>query len=118
MACYAAADLLLHPARWENTGGVILEAMVAGLPVVSTANCGFSVHVERAAAGLVVPEPFSQAALDAAVAAALDPGRRTQWSDNARRYVAKTDVHSGQQRAAELIEAIIARAGPHTARRR
>ena len=31
----AAADLLLHTSRWENMSNTILEAMVAGLPVVA-----------------------------------------------------------------------------------
>ena len=35
-----AADLLVHPAYNENTGTVLLEALVAGLPVVTTPTCG------------------------------------------------------------------------------
>jgi len=64
---FFAADLLMLPAYDENTGTVILESMVAGLPVLTTANCGYAVWVERFAAGRVVAEPFEQAALDAAL---------------------------------------------------
>jgi UDP-glucose:(heptosyl)LPS alpha-1,3-glucosyltransferase len=53
-----AADLFLHPAYREAAGMVIVEAIVAGLPVLTTASCGYAYHVKRAKAGLVVPLPF------------------------------------------------------------
>ncbi|MFO6381679.1 glycosyltransferase, partial [Pseudomonas aeruginosa] len=34
------ADLLIHPAYNENTGTVLLEALVSGLPVLVTDVCG------------------------------------------------------------------------------
>src|SRR6185503_8466984 len=34
LGCYRAADLCLHPARAENTGTVLLEALSQGVPVV------------------------------------------------------------------------------------
>lgn len=37
---YWAADGLLHPALYEAYGLVVLEAMAAGLPVVSSVQCG------------------------------------------------------------------------------
>jgi UDP-glucose:(heptosyl)LPS alpha-1,3-glucosyltransferase len=62
------ADLLVHPAYNENTGTVLLEALVAGLPVLTTAACGYAHYIEEAGAGRVV-------------AAALRPGRlqRHRW---------------------------------------
>jgi glycosyltransferase involved in cell wall biosynthesis len=54
------ADLLIHPAYNENTGTVLLEALVAGLPVLATAVCGYAHYIEEAEGGLVVPEPFAQ----------------------------------------------------------
>src|SRR5690606_26377177 len=35
-----AADVFLHPAHSEAAGAVLLEAMVAGLPVIATDVCG------------------------------------------------------------------------------
>ena len=32
---YQAADILLHPGRWETFGLVLLEAQACGLPVVA-----------------------------------------------------------------------------------
>jgi hypothetical protein len=42
------ADLLIHPAYNENTGTVLLEAVVSGLPVLTTAACGYAHYIEDA----------------------------------------------------------------------
>ncbi|HSH40729.1 MAG TPA: lipopolysaccharide core heptose(I) kinase RfaP [Arenicellales bacterium] len=62
-----AADLLLHPARQENTGSVLLEALAAGLPVIASGNCGYAGHIEAAGAGVVLDAPFDQSAFDRAL---------------------------------------------------
>ena len=59
------ADLLIHPAYNENTGTVLLEALVAGLPVLATAVCGYAHYIEEAEGGRVVAEPFVQETLTA-----------------------------------------------------
>jgi UDP-glucose:(heptosyl)LPS alpha-1,3-glucosyltransferase len=51
---YYAADVLLHPARIENTGTTLLEAMVTGLAVIATANCGYSHYIQEANAKTAV----------------------------------------------------------------
>ncbi|MCD6292546.1 MAG: glycosyltransferase family 4 protein [Deltaproteobacteria bacterium] len=100
----AAADIFLHPAYQENTGGVLIEALAAGLPVLATAVCGYSVHIERARAGEIVAEPFVQRQLDEMLFVMLNsPLQRQLWSANAKEYVAKTDLFSLAERAAEII---------------
>lgn len=37
--------MFLHPAYSENTGTVLLEAMVAGLPVIATDVCGYAHYI-------------------------------------------------------------------------
>ena len=78
----AASDLFVHPARLDTTGTVILESLANGLPQVTSAACGYAWHVQRAAAGIVLEEPFSAPALERALAVAADPARRAQWSAN------------------------------------
>lgn len=98
------ADLLIHPAYNENTGTVLLEALVAGLPVLTTATCGYAHHIEQADAGRVIPEPFEQSRLNDALAAMLssDADRR-HWHRNGLTYAAQADLYSLPERAAEII---------------
>lgn len=46
-----AADMLLHPAHRDTTGTVLLEAVVAGLPVLCSANCGYAHHITASHGG-------------------------------------------------------------------
>ena len=43
-------------------GTVIIESLINGLPVITTAECGYAPHVRKADAGLVIPSPFTQEA--------------------------------------------------------
>lgn len=69
-----AADVLIHPAYAENAGYVLIEAIIAGLPVLTTSVCGYAEYVTRAKAGLVLPEPFSQLKLDVGLLQLLTEG--------------------------------------------
>jgi UDP-glucose:(heptosyl)LPS alpha-1,3-glucosyltransferase len=102
-AAMAAADVLVHPSRADVAGMVILEAMVGGVPVITTEVCGYAEHVLRADAGIVLAEPFDPAALAAAVASATSE-RLALWSANARAYTQDETLFSGIARAADLIE--------------
>lgn len=59
-----ASDVLVHPARRELAGHVLLEAMACGLPVLTTDKCGYAPHIAQAKAGVVLPSPFSQETLN------------------------------------------------------
>lgn len=100
------ADLLLHPAYTETYGMVLLEALAAGLPVLTTANCGYAYHIQRADAGRVVPVPFEQSTLNQALKQTLDQLPNSPWHANALDYIARTDVFSLPERAADIIESV------------
>ena len=53
------ADLFLHPARNESAGSALIEALAAGLPVLTTDICGFAPFVQNAT-GTVLESPFKQ----------------------------------------------------------
>ncbi|WP_022724024.1 glycosyltransferase family 4 protein [Rhodopseudomonas sp. B29] len=101
----AAADLLIHPARYDTTGTVILEALVNGLPVITTPQCGYAVHVTAADAGVVLPETFSATDLTEALRRAESPQRRNDWNRNGAAYGEAQPLYDGLDRAAELIVA-------------
>ncbi|MDC7983449.1 glycosyltransferase family 4 protein, partial [Rhodoplanes sp. TEM] len=96
-AVMAAADLLVHPARLDTTGTVILEAVVNGLPVIASGVCGYAEHVTAAGAGLVLPEPFAADAFAAALATAADPARRAVWSDGGGAYGVRPELYTGRE---------------------
>ena len=98
------ADLLVHPAYNENTGTVLLEAVVAGLPVLTTAACGYAHYIEDAGAGRVVPLPFDQAGLNALLADMLaDDAARRQWGASGLAWAERADIYSLPERAADII---------------
>jgi len=100
------ADLLVHPAYSENTGTVLLEALVAGLPVLTTANCGYAPHVAESAAGEVLPNPFEQTALDRALVRLLTADL-SSLRRQALAWAEQTDIYRLPERAAELIEQLV-----------
>lgn len=98
------ADLLIHPAYNENTGTVLLEALVAGLPVLATAVCGYAHYIEEADAGLVIPDPFAQSQMDALLQHMLrDAAARAHWKTQALAFAETADIYSNAERAADLI---------------
>jgi UDP-glucose:(heptosyl)LPS alpha-1,3-glucosyltransferase len=99
------ADLLLHPARSENTGTVILEAIVSGLPVLATEVCGWADHIIQADAGRVVAEPFQQTELNRALNEMLTSSEYPKWRENALAYARNNDLYTRPEKIIELIEA-------------
>jgi UDP-glucose:(heptosyl)LPS alpha-1,3-glucosyltransferase len=97
------ADALIHPSLVDSAGNVILEAIVAGLPVLATGNCGYAHYVEEAGAGLVVPPPFDQRALDEATVEILTSAQRPAWRRNGVAFGAAADIYSRPEYAAGII---------------
>jgi len=98
------ADLLIHPAYNENTGTVLLEALVAGLPVLVTDVCGYAHYIAQADAGRVLASPFAQERLDQALAEILaDDAQRARWQRNGLAFADSADLYSMPQRAADVI---------------
>ena len=100
----AAADLLLHPAYQEAAGIVLLEAITAGLPVLTTAVCGYAHYIADANCGTVIAEPFSQEQLNEVLRKALTQSPlRMAWAENARHYADTQDLYSLPEKAADII---------------
>jgi len=96
------ADILAHPARSELAGLVIIEAMTAGLPVLVTDVCGYANHVQLANAGVVLPSPYNQVELNAALLNMLsDP--QVHLQENGIKYTQAMSKQSSPQVEADLI---------------
>ncbi len=100
---YRGADFLIHAPRSENTGTVLIEAMICGLPVLVTENCGFAGHVSTAGAGITMPEPFNQQRLNSGLQELLQSGCREEWMANGPNYCKNADLYSLIERAADVI---------------
>lgn len=101
-----AADILLHPAYHENTGTVLLEALASGLPVLTLDVCGYAHYVTEADAGMVLPSPFMQTTLNAALEMMLLSSKRPLWQQNALTFSRQADIYSLPEKAADLIETV------------
>lgn len=102
-----ASDLLVHPAYSENTGTVLLEALVRGLPVIASGVCGFAYHLSDSGAGIALNEPFDQDTFNAALQDCLaDDTKRLGMREAGLAYGAAEDLYSCHRRAVDLLEQI------------
>lgn len=101
-----SADILIHPARFENTGTVLLEALTAGLPVLTTDVCGYAHYVTDADAGIVLPSPFDQEKFSHTLQQMIRSPMLPTWRKNALAFSEHADIFSMPERAAQLIETL------------
>ena len=72
---------------------MLLEAAVAGLPVLTTAVCGYSRYIREYDCGLVMDEPFDQQEMNDALAVMLqDDKQRAIWRSNALKMGETADI--------------------------
>lgn len=102
---YLASDLMVHPARSEAAGSVLIEAIASGLPVICTELCGFSVFVRESAAGHVLHGEFHQEELNAALEALLSNKEHLLYlSREAQEYTGHTDFTGRAKTVVDILE--------------
>ncbi len=99
-----AGDLLIHPAYSENTGTVILEAIISGLPVIATDVCGYAPHIARAKAGLILNSPFEQSQLNIALSTMLMSDNRDALREKGLAYGDNPELYKMPETAVSAIE--------------
>lgn len=103
-----SADLLLHPAYTEAAGLVLLEAMVAGLPVVASSVCGHAHYIDEFAMGVSLTQAEQPTTIADAITAVIAAGR-PHWLAQAQKIIDHADIFSMPERAADIIEQVGAR---------
>ncbi|MSP81991.1 MAG: glycosyltransferase [Alphaproteobacteria bacterium] len=100
----AGMDVLLHPSMTEAHPLVVVEGLLAGLPVVATDVGGTAEILERGRFGRLVPVGDSQAMADAlAELAALSPADRARLVGSGRAHAVAIHALAGSVRLTEAV---------------
>lgn len=101
----AAADVVVLASDWEGLGLVVMEAAMAGRPVVATAVGGVPEIVEHDQTGLLVPRGDEHALASALSALLIDPEHRARMGAAARRHATETFDLAGMRAATRTLYA-------------
>ena len=105
-----ASDVFVLSSRWEGNPMSVMEAMAAGLPVVSTAVGGVPELVQEGATGLLVPSEDTGALACALQALVDDPARRQAMGAAARQHaIAHFDIRHTVRGYEQLYESLLHR---------
>jgi len=102
-ALYCEADVLVLTSDYEGTPNVVMEAMAAGLPVVSTRVGGVVDLVEHGASGFLVEPGDDEALLKALLELVNDATLRQTMGERGRE---KIEPHYGLHRLPEFLVAL------------
>ena len=98
-----ASDVFVLSSRWEGLPMVVLEALAAGCPVVSTAVGGVPTAIEDEHTGLLVPPQDAQALASALTRMVSDAALRSRISDEGRKVFASRFSATAMTRAYEAL---------------
>lgn len=96
-------DLLVLPSLWEGFGIVLIEAMAAGKPCVTTQVSSMPEIVIDGETGRVVPVRDSEALGAALIEVLSDPARAAAWGAAGRRRV---EQHFTLERMIDQLESL------------
>ena len=103
---YHAGDMLVHPTYYDPCSRVVLEAMVAGLPCITTRWDGASEVIDPGRNGYVLDDPGDVRALADYVARLRDAEHRRALSEAARKVVDAVSMARHTREVIELYEQI------------
>ncbi|UCE84694.1 MAG: glycosyltransferase family 4 protein [Deltaproteobacteria bacterium] len=113
--CYAAADLYVLPTRYDPFANTTLEALAAGVPVITSDANGAAELISTGVEGAVLPEPISAGALCDALVDFLDPERAKARSEAARRLAERHSIERCMEASAQVLAEIASLRGASTA---
>ncbi len=97
---YAAADVYVHPTHYDPCSLVVLEALAAGLPVVTSHENGVSELIEDGQEGFILKKTCDSQEFLGRMSMLLDDNRRAAMGQAARRLARR---HSFDRNVDELL---------------
>ena len=89
---YAAADVFLLPTLYDPFANVTLEALAAGLPVITSAQNGASEIMENEKNGFILPRANDEKRIGHLLDDLADPARRAQFRPPAQALAQQYDL--------------------------
>ncbi len=117
-AFFHAADVLVHPTYYDPCSRVVLEAMAAGLPVITTRYNGASERVTDGREGYVIDSPSDTGSLADRIARLADPDHRRQCGASALAAVGQFTMARHAAEVVRLYEDILKSGEPRPASHR
>jgi UDP-glucose:(heptosyl)LPS alpha-1,3-glucosyltransferase len=113
---FHAADCLAHPTYYDPCSRVVLEAMAAGLPVITTRYNGAAERITHGQEGYVIPSPDDVDGLARCIALLSDEGHRRDCAGRAEDAVADISMEHHAVRVRRVYEEVLrSKVGPRTA---
>ena len=106
---YQAADIYVHPTRYDACSLSVLEALASGLPVITTSCNGASELVADGVCGYVLAEGCSAEELCDRIRRLLPEGIRQSMGIRAREVAEQLTLEENYRRIAELYHEVLAR---------
>jgi glycosyltransferase involved in cell wall biosynthesis len=100
----AAADVLVHPARYEAYGLGVHEALSRGIPAVVTATAGVTERYPKSLSSLIVPSPPQRDAVVSALRAWR--AHADEWRSRTAQAAASLRARTWDEMAAEIATAL------------
>ena len=101
---FLGADAFLFPTVYEPFSNACLEAMAAGLPVVTTTVNGASEVLREGESGFLLEDPLDAAALADRMEKLLSPDLRQRMGEQARRIAEAYTVERNTRETLEVLD--------------
>ena len=102
-ALYHAADIFLLPTIYDPFSNACLEALAAGLPVITTKANGFSEIMESGVHGTVLSDPTNIEDMCEAIALWSDPVRRREARISIANLADQFDISVNVEQTLEIL---------------
>jgi UDP-glucose:(heptosyl)LPS alpha-1,3-glucosyltransferase len=99
-----SSHLLVHPAREEAAGNIIIEALVSGLPSLVSSEVGFSTEVLKHNSGMVVEGEFKQERFNFLLEESLSYEKLTSFREMIKPLAGNNYFYSRFNFVADFIE--------------